>query len=86
MDSTMCNVFEASHEQGTYGLASGDGHHLLSRESLDKGRMGLAKGVTISDLATDMSLGESSQGKYLKWFIVPNFTNRKRLQPYTRSA
>jgi hypothetical protein len=57
MDLVMCDLSKAGHEKSTYGLAPGDGQYLLGRKSLDKGGMGPA---------TDMSLGESSRGKYLK--------------------
>ena len=65
MNSTICDLFGAGHGKSMYDIASGNRHHQLGCELLDKGAMGYATRVETSDSATKGLLNKSSQGKYL---------------------
>jgi hypothetical protein len=76
MDSTMCDLFGASHGTRMYGPASGDGHYQFGGELLDEERMDHATRVATSDSATNRSLDGSSRGQYSSR-LCPDFTDRR---------
>ncbi|KAF1362263.1 hypothetical protein EJ07DRAFT_153815 [Lizonia empirigonia] len=61
MDSTMCDLFGASHRTSMYDLASGDDHYQFGGELLDEERMDHATRVATPDSATNRSLYGSSR-------------------------
>ncbi|KAF1362638.1 hypothetical protein EJ07DRAFT_152896 [Lizonia empirigonia] len=65
MDSTICDLLRAGHGKSMYDIASGDRHHQLGCELLDKGAMGYAIRVETSDSATKGLLDGSSQDFHL---------------------